>query len=129
MNTLKTPVLPAIRYNERVVVAVELRKILEENKDKFLKSYQIIELLNDRGIEITYDRFRKVINYLRCLTYPIVSSSKGYCYTWDKNERHNTISQLESRIESIQAAIDGLRYGLAVEEMDEATDLSELDFM
>jgi len=121
------PNLPTLTYKERTMIAPAVKRYFKERLDIWVKSYDIISDLKEEGIEFSNERLRKVINYLRCLGVPIASGNLGYCFTFDKEKRVDTIMSLKSRIEATLAAIKGLELSLRVEELDEMPD-KDMDF-
>jgi len=124
----KVPNLPTLSYKERTVISTSVRRYLETKKDIWVKSYEIMEDLKEIGVEFKGERLRKIINYLRCLGVPIASGNLGYCYTFNKDLRIETIMSLKSRIESTLAAIEGMELSLRMEELEDKLDADEIDY-
>lgn len=59
-------------------------------------------------------RVRDIVNALRCEGYPICSGDDGYYYAASKKELLESIGQLNSRIEKISKAKDGLMTSLEI---------------
>lgn len=56
---------------------------------------------------------REAINQLRSQGEPIVSSTRGYEFTYDPSKIRDTVLSMRGRIEAMQKAIDGLIRTLA----------------
>ena len=59
-------------------------------------------------------KIRDIINALRCEGHPICSDDGGYYYAANRNEVLGSIRQLNSRIEKIAEAKDGLVKSLSL---------------
>jgi len=112
MKKTQTPILPKLSYFERTVVAPMIRKMLQSTPDYYFKNYEIILHLENNGVKTHSPTVRKIINYLRCLTIPIVSTNKGYAYSSNEEFIIDTIIQLQTRIEAMLQAKQGLLYNL-----------------
>lgn len=81
-------------------------KLLKDNhttEETAIKSSEITYLTGYKGIEI-----RNRINRLRVSGEPICSSNKGYYYSNNLDDVNRTINNLNSRVSSINEAIEGL---------------------
>ena len=102
------PILPRLTYTERVSIAMEIKNMLEVRPNVYLKSYEILSKLEDLGIKTNPPKIRKMVNYLRCMNIPIVSSKDGYAYTMDEQLIIDTVLQLQARISAMEEAKEGL---------------------
>lgn len=59
-------------------------------------------------LQISGRKIRDIVNALRCEGYPICSDDGGYYYAANRQEAMRSIRQLNSRIEKIAEAKDGL---------------------
>ena len=68
--------------------------------------------VQSKGLEFRFQmsgrKIRDIVNELRCDGYPICSDENGYYYAANKKEVMRSISQLNSRIEKISEAKNGL---------------------
>ncbi len=119
MKLTKQPLLKPLTKEEKELLLPILVKMLKQksSKENPLVSDKIVKWFNNNP-EITKwtakfskQRLMKLINYLRvnCLL-PIISDDKGYYITTDAAEVYQMALSLESRIMSIKAAADGMRY-------------------
>ena len=71
-----------------------------------------------KGLELRFQmsgrKIRDIVNALRCEGYPICSDDGGYYYAASKNEVLGSIRQLNSRIEKIAEAKNGLVESLSL---------------
>ena len=81
-----------------------------------IKEPQIIKSINERlsslGLskKVTGARLRKLVNFIRRHGLaPIISTSRGYYTSWDKQEILNQINSLNDRAEGILVAANGLK--------------------
>ena len=80
----------------------------------YLKRYHTGEgkAVQSKGLEFRFQmsgrKIRDIVNELRCDGYPICSDENGYYYAANKKEVMRSISQLNSRIEKISEAKNGL---------------------
>lgn len=78
--------------------------------EKNHKGYQ--KPISSKSLEIFFglkgSEIRKLVNSLRCKGVPICSDSDGYYYASNQQELKATIMQLDSRINQIAKARDGL---------------------
>lgn len=93
--------------------ATAILELLGNSYPSAIKSPFITEQTGYNGAII-----RKTINFLRSLGYPICSSRSGYYLSQDKEEIKKTIHNLESRQETIQRAVEGLKLSLKDGEME-----------
>ena len=63
-------------------------------------------------LQISGRKIRDVVNTLRCEGYPICSDDGGYYYAANRQDVMRSIRQLNSRIEKIAEAKDGLTQSL-----------------
>ena len=85
----------------------DLIKYLSDNNTEYIKSNQIMTAIP----EITQSStLRAIINVLRKNGYPIISSSKGYKLTDDKEEVMKCIRTLQQRVKRINDACAGMMY-------------------
>ena len=108
MKKFNTPILPKLTYTERVNLAPAILDILKSNADYYLTNSDILSELEDLGLKCNGPKIRKIINYLRCMTYPIVSNKTGYCLSTDDALLIETIIQLQTRIDAMTKAKEGL---------------------
>lgn len=87
--------------------ATAILELLGSSYPIAIKSKFITEQTGYNGVIV-----RKTINFLRSLGYPICSSINGYYLSKDKEEIEKTIHSLESRVETIQKAVEGLKLSL-----------------
>jgi len=119
MKITKQPLLKPLTKEERELLLPILIKMLEtkSSKENPLVSDVIVKWFNNNKDKTNWtnnfskQRFMKLINHLRvnCLL-PIISDDKGYYVSKDPVEIYQMALSLESRIMSIKAAADGLRY-------------------
>lgn len=76
-------------------------KAINDNPDKY------------NGARLTDNRLRKITNYLRsaCIL-PVIATSKGYYISYDKQDIKDQIESLQSRIDAMNVAIEGLKVWL-----------------
>lgn len=97
------------------------RVLLKTNPRKTLHANQIVRGVNkrrDEGISnycltkpFTELRLRKMVNYFRCSsTLPVISTSRGYYVSYERDEIIHMIKSLRARADAIFAASDGLNY-------------------
>ena len=69
-----------------------------------IKSGAICELYS-----IHKEKVRAVVNYLRSISCPVCSSSRGYWYSEKPEDIAKTLNHLEGRISGMNRAITGLK--------------------
>jgi len=74
-------------------------------KDQAITNKKMRACLKETGIKVSAPRIRKIINYIRRtnLVPCLVSTSKGYFVSSDKEELENYIQSLSERAEAILA--------------------------
>jgi len=87
--------------------AVDILEYLIDRREKFIKADLITEKFN-----ITSAYLRKIIHYLRVCACPIISTSKGYCYTFNQDKIIENINSLNNRGMSVLEAASGLMQSL-----------------
>jgi hypothetical protein len=107
------------------------RVLLKTNSRKLLYADAIVRGVNKRRDEglsnycltkpFTEARLRKMINYFRCTaTLPVISTSKGYYVSYDKDDIIYMIKSLKARADAIYAASDGMDYILKQKDIIDA---------
>jgi hypothetical protein len=107
------------------------RVLLKTNSKKLLYADAIVRGVNKRRDEglsnycltkpFTEARLRKMINYFRCTaTLPVISTSKGYYVSYDKDDIIYMIKSLKARADAIYAASDGMDYILKQKDIIDA---------
>ena len=99
---------------------------LKSNKDTILKTKNIVTFINTKkkilGFKTAFNsqRLQKVVNYIRTNSLlPIISTSTGYYYSFDRQDILEMILNFESRIEAMVLAKEGLRYIITQEKVKE----------
>lgn len=90
-----------------IEIAEELLEHLKENHNSektAIKSGGICELYS-----IHKEKVRAVVNYLRSISCPVCSSSRGYWYSEKPEDIAKTLNHLEGRISGMNRAITGLK--------------------
>lgn len=64
-------------------------------------------------LQISNRRIRDIVNTLRCEGHPICSDEGGYYYASNRQEVMSSIRQLNSRIDRIEEAKEGLTQSLS----------------
>ena len=118
--------------DEEINFLPTLRKVLlHTNSKKPLYANQIVRGVNrrrDEGISnyclskpFTELRLRKMVNYFRCsATLPVISTSRGYYVSYERDEIIDMIKSLRARADAIFAASDGLNYILKQKDIIDA---------
>lgn len=118
--------------DEEINFLPTLRKVLlHTNPKKPLYANQIVRGVNkrrDEGISnyclskpFTELRLRKMVNYFRCsATLPVISTSRGYYVSYERDEIIDMIKSLRARADAIFAASDGLNYILKQKDIIDA---------
>ena len=107
------------------------RVLLKTNSRKLLYADAIVRGVNKRrddGLSnycltkpFTQARLRKMVNYFRCTaTLPVISTSKGYYVSYDKDDIIYMIKSLKARADAIYAASDGMDYILKQKDIIDA---------
>jgi hypothetical protein len=107
------------------------RVLLKTNSKKLLYADAIVRGVNKRrddGLSnycltkpFTQARLRKMVNYFRCTaTLPVISTSKGYYVSYDKDDIIYMIKSLKARADAIYAASDGMDYILKQKDIIDA---------
>jgi len=107
------------------------RVLLKTNSKKLLFADAIVRGVNKRrddGLSnycltkpFTQARLRKMVNYFRCTaTLPVISTSKGYYVSYDKDDIIYMIKSLKARADAIYAASDGMDYILKQKDIIDA---------
>lgn len=101
---------------ERKLIALIIQGMEKYTKKNPIKEPQIIKSINERlsslGLskKVTGARLRKLVNFIRRHGLaPIISTSRGYYTSWDKQEILNQINSLNDRAEGILVAANGLK--------------------
>lgn len=101
---------------ERKLIPLIIQGMEKYTKKNPIKEPQIIKSLNERlsslGLskKVTGARLRKLVNFIRRHGLaPIISTSRGYYTSWDKQEILNQINSLNDRAEGILVAANGLK--------------------
>lgn len=101
---------------ERKLVPLIIQGMEKYTKSNPIKEPQIVKTLNERkealGLskKVTGARLRKLINFIRRHGMaPIISTSRGYYTSWDKQDILDQINSLNDRAEGILAASQGLK--------------------
>jgi biotin operon repressor len=68
----------------------------------------------ERRLQMSGRKIRDIVNTLRCEGYPICSDDGGYYYAANRYEVYGSIKQLNSRIENIAKAKNGLVESLSL---------------
>lgn len=121
MKNLDTQ-LTKLTHEELNIILPRLVEGLKRKSDPEhpIKGAKLVQFFNDKkdilGLESNFSepRLRKVINFIRANGIaPIIATSRGYYYSNDPEEIMALIISLQSRITSLEAAIQGLRNILA----------------
>jgi len=107
------------------------RVLLKTNSKKLLYADAIVRGVNKRrddGLSnycltkpFTQARLRKMVNYFRCTaTLPVISTSRGYYVSYDKDDIIYMIKSLKARADAIYAASDGMDYILKQKDIIDA---------
>lgn len=106
----------ALTPEERKLIPLIIQGMEKYTKKNPIKEPQIIKSLNERlsslGLskKVTGARLRKLVNFIRRHGLaPIISTSRGYYTSWDKQEILNQINSLNDRAEGILVAANGLK--------------------
>lgn len=126
--------LKPLTLEEKDIILPILIKLLKlkTSPESPIVSDKIIKFMNDKKETIGFkcnfsnQRLMKLINYIRSFgLLPIISGSNGYYVSDRKDEIVSMIESLESRIDSIRAAQQGLKNILV--ELTEANKLREFE--
>lgn len=90
-------------------VILKQLKAKYNSKSNSITGPTIVKRMRDKGFDISESRLRKIINYLRQLSEPIIGSAHGYYRSTDREELIKQVISLEERAGAIMAASRGIR--------------------
>jgi len=101
--------------DEKAIVKLLMSLFGKTKKDAPVKSYKIVDDINNLKNfiviknEITGVTVRKLVNFIRRHgLLPVISTSKGYYVSYDREEISKAVKSLQERAEAIQMASFGL---------------------
>lgn len=100
---------------EKNIVPAIVRLIKKHKKKNPIKSYEILEFINDKyeqKLDSPLDgvRFRKMCNLIRSRgILPVIATSRGYYVSYDNEEIQFQIDSLHARASAIRNSANGLK--------------------